>query len=52
MTEKSFSDTEEQSLRLKLQREHLDYGNADLARIGRSDIHWVLRNGQVRLERR
>lgn len=33
-------------------QKHVDYGNSQLASIGRNDCQWVIRNGQVVIEPR
>mgnify|MGYP000220383671 CR=1 FL=1 len=38
--------------RRRLQQAHLDHGNNHLADLGRRDVHWIVRDGQVRIEQR
>ena len=55
MAKNPFDGIEGAKPRTKTQQEHVDYGNADLARIGRRDVHWFIHDGRVcigpRLER-
>lgn len=49
MTKNPFDAFGQPIARRKTQQELIDEGNQSIARLGRTDIHWYLHEGQIKL---